>query len=117
MAYVEGFVTPVPKARLAEYEELVKIARAVWLDHGAREYVECLGDELSYGELTSFPRAVQATEDEVVAFSWIVYESRAQRDAMADQVMSDPRFEPWKGRWPFDGKRLIWGGFTPVVGL
>ena len=78
--------------------------------------VECVGDDVPYGELTSFPRAVQAKEDEVIVFSWIVYESRAARDACMEKVMADPRLKDMMSNSPFDGKRMIFGGFTAVPG-
>ena len=74
MSYVDGFLLAVPKQKLDAYREMAKLAGEVWKDHGALAYVECLADDVPYGELTSFPRAVQATDDETVVFSWIVYE-------------------------------------------
>ena len=108
MAYVDGFVVAVPRQKIEAYKDLARIAGAVWKEHGALAFVECIGDDVPYGELTSFPRAVQAKEDEIVVFSWIVYESRAQRDAVNAKVMADPRL---KRDMPFDGKRMIYGGF------
>jgi uncharacterized protein YbaA (DUF1428 family) len=93
MPYVDGFVVAVPKRNIEAYKELARKAGEVWKEHGALAYVECLGDDVPYGELTSFPRAVQATEDEIVAFSWIVYESRQQRDAVNAKAMADPRLK------------------------
>ena len=116
MAYVDGFVVPVPKDRIEDYKQMARMAAEVWKEYGARDYVECLGDDVPYGKLTSFPRAVQLTDDEVVAFSWIVYDSREQRDAINAKVMADPRFKEWESRLPFDGKRMIWGGFVPFIG-
>ena len=83
-------------------------AGEIWKEYGALAFVECIGDDVPVGEVTSFPRAVQAKEDEVVVFSWIVYRDRAERDAIDAKVMADPRL---KGDMPFDGKRLIFGGF------
>jgi uncharacterized protein YbaA (DUF1428 family) len=117
MAYVDGFIVPVPKDRLEDYKEMARMASDMWKEYGARDYVECLADDAPYGELTSFPRSVQLKEDEVVAFSWIVYDSREQRDEVNAKVMTDPRIKAWEARMPFDGKRLIWGGFVPFVGL
>ena len=77
--------------------------------------MECIGDDVPYGELTSFPRAVQANDDEIIAFSWIVYESREQRDAINAKVMADPRIQASMSALPFDGKRLIYGGFEMIV--
>ncbi|WP_407181103.1 DUF1428 domain-containing protein [Bradyrhizobium sp. STM 3562] len=109
MPYVDGFVVPVPKANLEAYKALARKAGEVWKEYGALSYVECIGDDVPYGQLTSFPRAVQAKEDEIVIFSWIVYRSRAERDAINAKVMADPRLK--EGDMPFDGKRMIFGGF------
>lgn len=117
MAYVDGFVVPVPRGRLEEYRKMAALAETVWREFGALDYVECLADDVPYGELTSFPRSVQATDDEVVVFSWIVYDSREQRDAVNARVMQDERFKDFAEQCPFDGKRMIWGGFTPFIGL
>ncbi len=81
MPYVDGFVVAVPKANIEAYKEMSALAGKMWMECGALQYVECIGDDVPYGTLTSFPRAVQATEDETVVFSWIVYESRETRDA------------------------------------
>ena len=115
MSYADGFVLAVPKAKLDEYKALARKAGAVWKEHGALAYVECTGDDTPYGELTSFPRAVQAKEDEIVIFSWIVYESLAARDEILKKVMSDPRLKMDPAAMPFDGKRMIYGGFEVVV--
>ncbi|WP_424811963.1 DUF1428 domain-containing protein [Roseococcus sp. YIM B11640] len=111
MPYVDGFVLAVPQANLEEYRKMARLARDVWKEHGAIDYVECLADDVPYGELTSFPRAVLAKEDEVVIFSWITYESREARDAINAKVMADPRLKPSMTNMPFDGKRMIYGGF------
>jgi uncharacterized protein YbaA (DUF1428 family) len=109
MPYVDGFVIPVPKDRMEDYKSHAKKAGEIWKEYGALAFVECVGDDVPMGELTSFPRAVQAKEDEVVVFSWIVYRNRAERDEIDAKVMADPRL---KGdRPPFDGKRIIFGGF------
>jgi uncharacterized protein YbaA (DUF1428 family) len=110
-------VLAVPKARLEDYKALARKAGAVWKEHGALAYAECIGDNVPYGELTSFPRAVQAKEDEVVVFSWVVYESRAARDSIMAKVMADPRIEMDPASMPFDGKRMIFGGFEAFVEL
>jgi uncharacterized protein YbaA (DUF1428 family) len=117
MSYVDGFVVPVPKDRLDDYKEMARVGGAVWKEHGALAYVECIGDDVPYGETTSFPRSVQATDDEVVIFSWIVYADRAQRDAIMAKVMADPRLAVWMNNMPFDGKRMIFGGFKPFLEL
>jgi uncharacterized protein YbaA (DUF1428 family) len=117
MAYVDGFVLAVPKRNLDAYKALARKAGEVWKEHGALAYVECVGDDVPYGELTSFPRAVLAKEDEVVVFSWIMYESRAQRDAINAKVMADPRLKDGMENMPFDGKRMIYGGFETFLEL
>jgi uncharacterized protein YbaA (DUF1428 family) len=117
MAYVDGFVLAVPKQRIESYKEMARTAGAVWKEHGALAYVECVGDDVPYGELTSFPRAVQAREDEVVVFAWIVYRSRAERDAINAKVMADPRLKGDPSTMPFDAKRMIFGGFEAFVQL
>jgi uncharacterized protein YbaA (DUF1428 family) len=115
MPYVDGFVVAVPKANVEDYKKMATEAGKIWMEHGAKQFVECKGNDVPYGELTSFPRAVQATDDEVVFFSWIVYESRAERDRINKLVMADPRLNRDKGSEPFDPKRMIFGGFQPVV--
>ena len=117
MSYVDGFVVPVLKAKLDAYKALAKLASEVWKEHGARSYVECIADDVPYGELTSFPRSVQVKDDEIVVFAWIVYESREQRDAINAKVMADPRMKCDPADMPFDGKRMIFGGFKPFVEL
>lgn len=117
MAYVDGFLLAVPKARLDEYKALAARAGAVWMEHGALSYVEAIADDVPYGELTSFPRAVMAQDDEVVIFSYITYPDRAARDAINAKVMADERLKAEMADMPFDGKRMIWGGFTPFVTL
>jgi uncharacterized protein YbaA (DUF1428 family) len=109
MSYVDGIVIPVSKDKVEAYKIHARKAGEIWKEHGALAFVECIGDDVPNGVLTSFPRAVQAKDDEVIAFSWIVYQSRAARDAVVEKVMADPRI---KGDdMPFDGKRLIHGGF------
>jgi uncharacterized protein YbaA (DUF1428 family) len=115
MSYVDGFVLAVPKQNLDAYKALAHKAGEVWKEHGALEYVECIGDDVPYGNLTSFPRAVQAKDDEVVVFSWIVYESRQKRDDVNAKVMADPRIKDTMNSMPFDGKRMIFGGFETMM--
>jgi uncharacterized protein YbaA (DUF1428 family) len=112
MPYVDGFVIPVRKDKVKVYKAHAKKAGEVWMELGALSFVECVGDDVPYGQVTSFPRAVQAGDDEVVIFSWIVYKSRADRDAIMEKVMADPRL---KGDMPFDGKRMIFGGFEVAI--
>ena len=115
MTYVDGFLLAVPKARLDEYKELARKGNTVWMEHGALSYVEAMADDVPYGELTSFPRAVQAKDDEIVIFSWVTYESRAERDRIMKLVMEDPRLQGDMDKMPFDGKRMIYGGFQPFL--
>jgi len=117
MSYVDGYVLAVPKAKIEDYKALARMAGPIWKEYGALAYVEAIGDDVPYGELTSFPRAVQATDDEVVVFSWILYASREDRDAINAKVMADPRMKPDMANMPFDGKRMIFGGFTPFMEL
>ena len=113
--YVDGFVLAVPKTKIEEYRKLASLAGDVWMEHGALSYVECVAEDVPYGELTSFPRAVQAKDDEIVVFSWATYESRTKRDEVMAKVMADPRLKPDMENMPFDGKRMIFGGFTTIV--
>lgn len=115
MAYVDGFIVAIPQNRLADYKKLARRAGKIWLEHGALEYVECIGDDVPVGKVTSFPRAVKLKDDEIVAFSWIIYKSRADRDAVMKKVMADPRLPQDMSKMPFDAKRMIFGGFKPIV--
>jgi uncharacterized protein YbaA (DUF1428 family) len=116
MPYVDGFVLPVPKNKLDAYRKLARKAGKVWKAHGALEYIECVEDDVKPGKLTSFPQAVKLKPGEVVVFSWIVYKSRAHRDKVNAKVMADPIFDAMDPKqMPFDGKRMFWGGFKPIV--
>jgi uncharacterized protein YbaA (DUF1428 family) len=115
MAYVDGFIVAVQKDKIDAYRELAEQAGKVWMEYGATSYVETVADDVQVGELTSFPRAVQLKDDEVVIFSWITYEDRAARDAINAKVMADPRLKCTPENTPFDGKRMIYGGFTTLV--
>jgi len=119
MAYVDGFVAPVPKKKLAAYRRMSRLAGKVWKDHGAVEYIECAADDVKPGKWTSFPQAVKLKADEIVVFSWIVYKSRAARDRINAKVMKDPRLAKMMDpkTMPFDGKRMFWGGFKPIVSM
>ena len=114
-AYVDGFVIAVPRDRVEDYERIAREAAEVWREHGALRVVEAVADDVPHGELTSFPRAVQATEDETVIFSWIAYESREARDEVNAKVMADPRLKEHMNDVPFDPKRMIFGGFRTIV--
>lgn len=114
--YVDGFVLPVRKNKIAEYKKMATLAKKVWLEHGAVDYVECMADDVKPGKHTSFPQSVKLKKDEVVFFSWATYKSRSHRDKVMKKVMADPRFADMDmSSVPFDGKRMFWGGFKPVV--
>jgi uncharacterized protein YbaA (DUF1428 family) len=119
MNYVDGFVLPIPKAKLTAYRRIARKAGQVWREHGALSYVECVADDVKPGKLTSFPQAVKLKPDEVVVFSWIVYPSRAQRDRINKKVMADPRLAEMMNpkTMPFDGRRMFWGGFKTLIEL
>lgn len=118
MRYVDGFVVPVPEKNLADYRKLARLAGKIWKEHGALEYVECVADDVKPGKHTSFPQAVKLKPGEVVVFSWIVYTSRAARDRINKKVMADPRMAKMDPKnLPFDGKRMFWGGFKPILEL
>lgn len=119
MAYVDGFVVPVPKANIEAYKKMSRECGAVWKEFGALEYRENIGDDVPIGKVTSFPQSVNLQEGEVVAFSWIVYESRARRDEVNEKVMKDPRMKQYMepANMPFDGKRMIYGGFEMIIDL
>ena len=117
MPYVDGFVLAVPKKNLDAYKNMARKAGEVWKEYGAIDYVEAVGDDVPYGEVTSFPRAVQAKEDEVVVFSWITYPSREKRDEINRKVMDDPRLKSDMQNMPFDGRRMIYGGFQSFLEL
>ncbi len=115
MAYVDGFVLAVKKDKLDDYKAMAELGREVWMEHGALSYVEAVADDVPYGELTSFPRAVKAADDEIVIFSFVTYAHRAARDAVMAKVMADERMKPDMENMPFDGKRMIFGGFEIIV--
>jgi uncharacterized protein YbaA (DUF1428 family) len=112
MAYVDAFIVPVPKKNLAAYRRMGRAVGKIWREHGALEYREFVADDVKVGKWTSFPRSVKLKRGETVVFSYVVYRSRAQRDRVMAKSMQDPRSAPiMKGPWPFDGKRMIFGGF------
>ena len=117
--YVDGFVLPVPKAKVDDYRRVAAHAGNVWKEYGALAFVECLADDVKPGKLTSFPQAVQLKDDEVVAVSWVVYKSREDRDCIAAAVREDPELKAQMdpSKLPFDGQRMFWGGFQTIVGL
>ncbi|MEZ5500714.1 MAG: DUF1428 domain-containing protein [Steroidobacteraceae bacterium] len=117
--YVDGFLVPVPRKKIADYRRIARLAGKVWRDHGALEYRECMADDVPKGKYTSFTRAVKLKPSEVVWFSYIVYKSRRHRDQVNAKVMKDRRLAKMMNpkAMPFDGKRLIFGGFKSVIDL
>jgi uncharacterized protein YbaA (DUF1428 family) len=115
MSYIDGFVAAVPTANKASYRKHAADAAVVFKEHGALSVVECWGDDVPQGEVTSFPMAVKCRDDETVVFSWVAWPSRAARDAGMQRVFEDPRMKPDVNPMPFDGKRLIFGGFEVIV--
>jgi uncharacterized protein YbaA (DUF1428 family) len=115
MDYVDGFVLAVLKDNKEQYIAHARKAAAVFKDHGALQLVECWGDDVPEGTLTSFPMAVKCQENETVVFSWIVWPSKTVRDAGMEKAMQDPRLNSPDEPMPFDGKRMIFGGFQMVV--
>ena len=113
MAYVDGFVLPVPVKNLRAYRRMAQLAGKVWREHGALEYREFVADDVKVGKWTSFPRSVKLKRGEIVVFSWIVYKSRDHRDRVNAKVMKDQRLAKMMSpeAMPFDGKRMIYGGF------
>jgi uncharacterized protein YbaA (DUF1428 family) len=117
MSYVDGFIVAVPKKNLDAYRLLAKKAGKIWREHGALEYREWVAEDVKVGKLTSFPRSVKLKPGETVVFSWITYKSRAQRDRVNAKVMADKRLAGMMAgkSMPFDGKRMIYGGFESLV--
>jgi uncharacterized protein YbaA (DUF1428 family) len=117
MSYVDGFVIAVPTAGKQTFVDQARKADPVFIEFGATRVLECWGDDVPEGKLTDFRRAVQAKPDETVVFSWIEWPDKATRDAGMAKVMADPRLSPEQFAPIFDGKRMIFGGFMPVVDL
>jgi len=118
MPYVDGFIVPVPKKNLEAYARMSKKAGKIWREYGALDYREWVADDAPVGKVTSFPRSVKLKPGETVVFAWITYKSRAQRDRINAKVMADPRLADMMGKNatpPFDGKRMIFGGFDSLV--
>lgn len=115
MTYVDGFVAAVPTGNREKFRKHADDAAAVFKEHGALKVVECWGDDVPEGEVTSFPMAVKRTADETVIFSWILWPSKEVRDVAMKKVMEDPRLQPDTNPMPFDGKRMIYGGFEVIV--
>ncbi len=115
MAYVDGFVIAVPTANRETFRTHAAGFAPIFKDFGALRVVECWGDDVPEGEVTSFPMAVKRGPDETVVFSWVEWPDKATRDRAMAEMMKDPRFEPAANPMPFDGKRMIFGGFEPIV--
>ena len=119
MPYVDGFVIPIPKKKVEEYRRIARKAGRIWLEYGALEYRECIGEDLDNPMGDSFPRRMRVKRGETVAFSWIVYRSRTHRDRVNRRVMKDPRLAAMMDPddQPFELKRMVYGGFETIVDL
>jgi uncharacterized protein YbaA (DUF1428 family) len=119
MSYVDGFLLPIPKKNLKAYQRVARLAGKVWREHGALDYKECVADDVKPGKWTSFPQAVKLKPGEAVWFSWILYRSRKHRDSVNKKVMKDKRITGMMDpkSMPFDGRRMMWGGFKVMVDL
>ena len=119
MSYVDGVVVPVPKKKLALYRRMADKSGQIWREHGALSYVEAVADDVKPGKHTSFPRSVKLKPGETVVFCYITYRSRKDRDRIMAKVMKDKRLAEYMDpkKLPFDGKRMFWGGFKPIVSL
>ena len=117
MPYVDGFVLPIPKKNLAAYRRIARLAGKIWREHGALEYRECVGDDLDIKMCVPMTKIIKAKAGETVAFSWIVYKSRAHRDRVNAKAMKDPRLASMMDpkKMPFDCKRMAYGGFKVLV--
>lgn len=113
--YVDGLVIPVPKKNLKKYIRMAKTSGKIWKKYGALEYVECMADDVSKGKITSFPRSVKLKGGETVIFVYVVYKNRAHRNKVMAKVMKDKTITDMWEDMPFDGMRMIWGGFKTVV--
>ena len=115
MSYIDGFVAAVPTVNKEKYIEHAKISAVVFKEHGALKIIESWGESVPDGDVTSFPMAVKCGEDETVVFSTVIWPSKDVRDAGWDAIMADPRMHPDQNPMPFDGKRLIYGGFDVIL--
>jgi uncharacterized protein YbaA (DUF1428 family) len=119
MPYVDGFVIPVPTKKLAAYKKIAVLAGKIWKEHGALEYRECVGDDLTVGMGATYPKTLKLKKGETVMFSWIVFRSRAHRDRVNAKVMKDERLLAMcnEKNQPFDCKRMLYGGFKTIVDM
>ena len=115
MSYIDGFVAAVPTENKQQYLQHAAEAAAVFKEYGALKLVECWGDDVPDGEVTSFPMAVKCEANETVVFSWVLWPSREVRNAAMEKLMDDPRLDPDQNPMPFDGQRLIYGGFEMLL--
>lgn len=116
MAYVDGFVIPIPKKGVEAYKKLARRASRLWMDHGALEYRECLGDDIATKGMPSFVKTLGLKRSETAIFAWVVYRSKAHRDRVNKKVMADPRMaRMMKEAMPFDSQRMMYGGFKVIV--
>ncbi|MFO1347601.1 MAG: DUF1428 domain-containing protein [Pseudomonadales bacterium] len=114
MSYVDGFVIPVPKSKIAAYKKMAKLGAKIWREYGALDYYECVGDDLNIQGVTSFEKFAKLKSDETVIFAWIVYKSKAHRNQVNKKVMQDPRMQSCQ-EMPFSPKRMTVGGFKVLV--
>lgn len=117
MSYIDGFVLAVPTANKQSFIEHARSMDPVFLELGATRVVECWADDVPHGKTTDFYGAVKAKDDETVVFSWVEWPDKATRDSGMARMMDDPRMDPTNNPMPFDGQRMIFGGFTPIVEL
>lgn len=117
MSYIDGFVLAVPTANKQKFIDHANEGDSVFIDFGAIRVVECWADDVPRGKQTDFFRAVEAKDHETLVFSWVEWPDKSTRDACMEKIMSDPRMDPEKNPMPFDGKRMIYGGFVPIVDL
>ncbi|GAA3902986.1 DUF1428 domain-containing protein [Sphingomonas limnosediminicola] len=115
MSYIDGFILPLPRGKEDEYRKMAEMFAGKATKLGAIGSVEALGDGLEHGHTTDFYRAVQATEDENVVFSFIIWPDKTTRDSAWEKLMADPEMQPGAQPMPFDGKRMFWGGFNPLI--
>jgi uncharacterized protein YbaA (DUF1428 family) len=115
MSYIDGFVIPVPTANKDTFVSHARHVDQIFIENGATRIIECWGDDVPDGKQTDFKRAVQAKDDETVVFSWVEWPDKATRDAAMHKIINDPGMAAHEN--PFDGKRLIFGGFVPVLEL
>ncbi|MCF4994750.1 DUF1428 family protein [Pseudomonas syringae] len=115
MPYVDGFIAPVPTANREQYQQHAEVAARIFKENGALSVVECWGDDVPDGKITSFPLAVKLKPDETVAFGWLIWPDKTTRDAGMAKMMEDPRMQPDANPMPFDGQRMVFGGFNIIL--